>query len=72
MRKQKQKSETNLARGPTKGIVITMDNKTGWRVAEKLKETFKIEDMQVVVGSACNYRQDISCHKFWKTSSVKV
>lgn len=57
MRKLKQKVETNLARGPTKGFVITMDNETGWRVAEKLKEAFEIEDMQVVVGSAGNYSQ---------------
>ena len=43
---------TNLARGPTKGFVIAMDNETGWRVAEKLKEAFEIEDMKVIVGSA--------------------
>ena len=52
MRKEKLILATNLARGPTKGFVIAMDNETGWRVAEKLKQAFEIEEMQVIVGSA--------------------
>ena len=35
---------------PTQGFVITMNNDTGWKVAEHLKLLFDSLDMHVVIG----------------------
>ena len=40
---------------PTQGFVITMNNETGYQVAEALKSAFEIEDMHVVIGHVGNY-----------------
>jgi len=47
--------DTHTIHTPTQGFVITMDNETGWKVAEQLKVAFEIQDMHVVMGHVGNY-----------------
>jgi GR25 family glycosyltransferase involved in LPS biosynthesis len=47
-------SETRNIQAPTQGFVISMNNETGWKVSERLKEAFGITDMHVVLGHAGN------------------
>ena len=47
-------AETLTVHLPTQGFLITMQNSTGWKAAEHLKQAFGITDMHVVMGHVGN------------------